>query len=43
MEANMNAWRDTMEACLQKTAAYLERKEPTPVEMANVEVYPENS
>jgi hypothetical protein len=29
-----------MEACTEKTEVYLERKEPTPVEMAGVAVHP---
>jgi hypothetical protein len=32
-----------MEACLEKTDAYLEEKEPAPVEMANVAVPHEDS
>jgi hypothetical protein len=46
----MDAWlQDTVacqkatEVCLEKTEAYLERKEPTPVETASVETHLERS
>jgi hypothetical protein len=35
------ACQEVMEACLEKMDAYLERKEPTPVEVANVAAHPE--
>jgi hypothetical protein len=35
----MMACQEVIEACLEKTEAYLERKEPTPVEVANVAVH----
>jgi hypothetical protein len=40
-EANMNAWREGNKASLENTEAYLERKEPIPVEMANGATHPE--
>jgi hypothetical protein len=43
MEASMNACREGNKACLKKTAVCLERKEPTPEDMANVAAHLENS
>jgi hypothetical protein len=37
----MTACQEATEACLEKKKAYLERKEPTPVEMANITAHPE--
>jgi hypothetical protein len=37
----MMACQEAVEACLEKTEAYLERKEPTPVEVANVAIHSE--
>jgi hypothetical protein len=39
----MNAWRKETTACREMTEASLERKEPTPVEMANVVAHHEES
>jgi hypothetical protein len=36
MEANINVWQEGNKACVRQTEVCLERKEPTPVEKANV-------
>jgi hypothetical protein len=36
MEAKINTWQEGTKACLQNMEACLERKEPTPVGMANL-------
>jgi hypothetical protein len=42
MEAKMNAWREGTKSCLQNMEGCLERKEPTPVEMAKVPAHLED-
>jgi hypothetical protein len=41
MKANMNAWREGNQACLQKMEACLERQEPFVVEMVKMMTNPE--
>lgn len=43
MQAKMDGWLEDMKAWRKKTTACLERKDPTPVDMANVAAHHEDT